>query len=111
MSKNTPAAAPADAPSTATSADPALRPTTPLSRPAQITLQFETELKYPVKYKDQMRMLSGVANYSLWYDNAQSVGTNLLVVEAKRRRMTGAAAGQVLAYMGELYPTTLVSRY
>jgi hypothetical protein len=112
MSKNTPpAAGPADAPPTATSANPALRPTTPLSWPAQIALRFETELKYPVKYKDQMRMLSGIADYSVWYDNTESVGTNLLIVEAKRRRMTGAAAGQVLAYMGKLYPMMLVSRY
>ncbi|KAI9762260.1 MAG: hypothetical protein M1840_001439 [Geoglossum simile] len=108
MSKNAlPASAAADAPPTATSANPALRPTTPLSEPAQITLQFETELKYPVKYKDQTRMVSGIADYSLWYSNVESVGTNLLIVEAKRRRMTGAVAGQVLAYMGVVHKARL----
>jgi hypothetical protein len=95
ISKNTPP--------TATPADPALRPTMPLSGPAQITLQFETELKYPVKYNNQTWMLSGIADYTLRYDSAQSVGINLIIVEAKRRRLTGEVAGQVLAYMGELY--------
>jgi hypothetical protein len=120
MSKNTPPAAAsvdapptatsADAPPTATSADPALRPTTPLSEPAQITLQVETELKYLIKYKNQTWMLSGIADYTLWYDSAESVGTNLIIVEAKRRRLTGGVAGQVLAYMGELYTMTPISR-
>jgi hypothetical protein len=102
MLKNTPPAA--------ASADPVLRPTTPLSGPAQITLQFETEFKYPVKYENQTRMLSGIADYTVWYDSAKSVGTNLIVVEAKRRRLTGGAAGQVLAYMGELYTMALISK-
>ncbi|KAI9778688.1 MAG: hypothetical protein M1839_007919 [Geoglossum umbratile] len=108
MSKNIPpAAASADIPPTATSADPALRPTTPPSGPVQITLQFETELKYPVKYKNQTRMLSGIADYTVWYDSAECVGTNLIIVEAKRRRLTGEAAGQVLAYMGVVHRTWL----
>lgn len=95
---------------TAAPADPALRPTTPSPEPAQISLQFETELKCPVEYKNQKRMLSGVADYTLWYDTYESAGTNLVVVEAKRRRWTVKAVGQLIAYMGELYSITLTFR-
>ena len=58
-----------------------------------------------------MRILSRIADYSLWYNNAKSVETNLLIVEAKRCQITGAAARQVLAYIDELYSIILVSRY
>jgi hypothetical protein len=87
-------------------ADSALRPTTPSPEPAQISLQFETEVKYPVEYKNQKRMLSGVADYTLWYDSYESAGTNVVVVEAKRRGWTIKAVGQLIAYMGGLYSIT-----
>lgn len=89
--------------SAAASTDHASRPTTPLPEPAHLVLRFETELKYPVHYKREARMLNGIADYTLWYNTDESMGTNLVVVEAKRRRWTSQAAGQVVAYMGELY--------
>ena len=77
-------------------------PTIPYNEPepAQLTLRFETELKFRVKYKNEARMLSGIADYTLWYDQSASYGANLVVVEAKRRRITGEADAQVVAYMG-----------
>jgi len=34
-----------------------LWPTIPLPEPASLTLQFETELKFPVSYKNESRIL------------------------------------------------------
>ena len=82
------------------STDP-LRPTTPLPEPASLTLQFETELKFPVSYKNESRILSGVADYTLWYDRYESMGTNLVAVEAKKRWSTGLANAELIAYMGK----------
>ncbi|KAI9766149.1 MAG: hypothetical protein M1840_006716 [Geoglossum simile] len=82
-----------------------LRPTTPSREPAQIFLQFETELKYPVEYKNRKRLLSGIADYTLWYN--ESAGISLVVVKAKRRRLTITAVGQLIAYMGVVHKTRL----
>lgn len=46
-------------------------------------------------------ILSGVADYTLWYNSDETLGTNLVVVEAKRSGWVGQAAGQIIAYMGE----------
>ena len=46
-------------------------------------------------------MLSGIADYTLWYNGDESMGTNLAVVEAKRSGLIDQAAAQVVAYMGE----------
>lgn len=91
--------------STTSSRDPpvSLRPATPLPEPAHLILRFETELKYPVIYKKETRMLNGIADYTLWYDGDESMGTNLVVVEAKRSGWIAQATGQVIAYMGESY--------
>lgn len=48
-------------------------------------------------------MLNGIADYTLLYDQSASYGANLIVVEAKRRRMTGEADAQVVAYMSMGY--------
>ena len=43
----------------------AVRPTTPTIEPAELSLRFETNLKYPVTYKKETRTLSGLADYTL----------------------------------------------
>lgn len=47
-------------------------------------------------------MLIGFADYSFFYDksSAQTMGTNIVMVEAKRRNDTGDALAQLIAYMG-----------
>ena len=77
------------------------RPTAPPPEPAHLILRFGAELEFPVKYKNESRMFNGVADYTLWYDDCKSMGTNLVVVEAKRRRWTGHVGAQVVACMGE----------
>jgi len=47
-------------------------------------------------------MLTGFADYSLWYDEPKTMGTNLVVVEAKRSGNAGSGEAQCLAYMGRL---------
>jgi type I site-specific restriction endonuclease len=77
------------------------RPVTP-KETGPVQLQFPTPLKYLVAYKKQKRMLTGFADYSLWYDEAETMGTNLVVVEAKRNGNAASAEAQCLAYMGTL---------
>jgi hypothetical protein len=89
--------------STAASIDPTLRPTTPTTEPAELSLRFETNLKYLVTYKKEARTLSGLADYTLWYDDTESMGTNLVVIEAKRHQALDEAAAQLVAYMGKLF--------
>ena len=72
------------------------------SKPTAIGLYFETELKQKVNYQGQSFMLSGLADYSLGYQQRGSGSGNLVVVEAKKRYKLGKAYGQLLAYMGLL---------
>jgi hypothetical protein len=83
------------------------RPTTPSHEPANLILRFKTELKYPVTYKKEKRMLNGIADYTLWYNGDESMRTNLAIVEANRHGFVTLAASQVVAYMGELYSENL----
>jgi hypothetical protein len=77
------------------------RPTTPAPDPAPLFLQFETKLNFLVTYRKEKRMLQGFADYSLWYDKNELMGTNLLLVEAKKKGALSSADGQLVAYMGE----------
>jgi hypothetical protein len=76
------------------------RPTTPTQR-KDLSLRFEAELKCPVTYKNEHRLLSGLADYSLWYPDDGDPSTNLIIVEAKKVGTSEAANGQLLAYMGK----------
>jgi hypothetical protein len=89
--------------STAASINPTLRPTTPTTEPAELSLRFETSLTYEVTYKKETRTLNGLADYTLWYNDEESMGTNLVVVEAKKSRSLEEAAAQLVAYMGKLF--------
>ncbi len=69
------------------------RPQTPVQGPvfsaqslssndAPFILQFEKKLKFHVTYKNQQRILHGIADYSLWYNDEDSMATNLIIVKA-----------------------------
>ena len=91
--------------STSACTDPT-RPLTPTINPlepADLCLQFETPLKHRVIYKKEARTLSGIADYTLWYDDKESMGTNLVVVVAKKHQAISEAATQLVAYMGKLF--------
>ncbi|KAN0068042.1 hypothetical protein V8E54_013970 [Elaphomyces granulatus] len=53
-----------------------------------ISLTAESALQLEVKLQRQKRLLSGRADYSLWYDD-HTLGTNLVIVKAKRRILNG----------------------
>lgn len=73
-----------------------LRPFTISSDPAPLLLQFETKLKRLVTFKKEKHVLQGIADYSLWYDKEQPIGTNLILIETKRQEMLFLADGQLL---------------
>ena len=84
------------------------RPSTPLAAksdgrpvPAPLMLKPEVEIHRIVTYKHERRLLKGIADYTLHYDGKDPHGTNLVIVEAKRRGAAGLAEGQLLAYMGK----------
>jgi hypothetical protein len=89
--------------STAASIGPTLQPSTPTAEPAELCLWFKTALKYPVDYENKAKMLTGVAEYTLWYDKKELMGTNLVVIEAKIYDSIGEASRQVVACMGKLF--------
>lgn len=74
---------------------------------SRLSLQFETKLLCPVKFHNQERILRGQADYALWYDAADPMSTNLVIVEAKKRGRLSTAEAQVVAYMGKSFPTKL----
>ncbi|KKZ68314.1 hypothetical protein EMCG_05989 [[Emmonsia] crescens] len=78
---------------------PSSRPTTP-DPPAPVSLQFETKLSFPVEVHGQTKLLVGKADYALWYNTEEDMGTNLLVVEAKKKFFAYSAIPQLIAYMG-----------
>jgi hypothetical protein len=90
---------------TAASIDPTRlsTPTANPAEPAELCLRFETALKHRVIYKKEARTLSGIADYTLWYNDKESMGTNLVVVEAKKHQSLSEAAAQLVAYMGTLF--------
>ncbi|EGE06898.1 hypothetical protein TEQG_05951 [Trichophyton equinum CBS 127.97] len=84
---------------TQASFQPPPRPTTP-DPPEPVLLKFETELCHPVEVQGRRKMLVGKADYTLWYNAQETMGTNLIVLEAKRKHYAGTAVPQLIAYMG-----------
>jgi hypothetical protein len=60
-----------------------------------------------VTYKGETKLLSGFADYSVWYASArkETLATNLLIIEAKRRYGTDNALPQLASYMGIVHAT------
>ena len=76
-------------------------PESPASASRQdICVYFETEIRQAISFKGKDYILSGIADYSLGYNDAGTGSGNLVVVEAKRRYYLPRAYGQLLAYMG-----------
>jgi hypothetical protein len=75
--------------------------------PAKLELLHEMPLSRLVTHQGETKLLTGFADYSVWYDSAKkkTLATNLLILEAKRRYQTDAALPQLAAYMGIVYTT------
>ena len=69
--------------------------------PAVLELQHETHFQRQVQYSGETRLLSGYADYTVWYESQRrsNLATNLIVVEAKINS-TDTCLGQLTAYMG-----------
>ena len=68
--------------------------------PAPMGLYFETELRAPISFKGEKRMLCGFADWSLGHFSGGSGSGNLVLVEAKKRDYIRESYGQLAAYMG-----------
>jgi hypothetical protein len=66
---------------------------------ALISLAAETSLQLDVILKGKKRVVSGRADYTLWYDD-HSLGTNLIIIEAKKQGAYSEGFCQCLGYMG-----------
>ncbi len=77
----------------------------PAEASAILELHHETALQRQVIYKREPRLLSGFADYIIWYDEPQKskLATNLIIVEAKKRYLTDSCMGQLAAYMGVVH--------
>lgn len=72
--------------------------------PALLNLQHETQILRKVKFEGEDRLLSGFADYTLWYDARKStLATNLIIVEAKKLGGTDECLPQLTAYMGAVH--------
>ena len=70
--------------------------------PAVLELQHETQLQRQVIYEGEARLLSGYADYTVWYKSPKraNLATNLIIIEAKKIHSTDTCLGQLAAYMG-----------
>ena len=71
-------------------------------QPTTLVLRFETRLQQVVNYKNEARTWQGIADYSLSYESDDPIGTNLILVEAKKKGLLSTADGQLASYMVEL---------
>lgn len=74
----------------------------PRPAPAVLELQHETPFQRQVRYGGESRLLSGYADYTVWYEAQRkgNLATNLIVIEAKKSNATDTCLGQLTAYMG-----------
>jgi hypothetical protein len=59
--------------------------TIPTLNVTPIALQFETKLSSLVTFKKEEQIPQGVADYTLCYDGDEQMGTNLILMEAKKK--------------------------
>jgi hypothetical protein len=75
--------------------------------PAKLELLHEMPFTRLVIHEGESKLLSGFADYSIWYESAsqKTMATNLLIIEAKRWGGTDYALSQLIAYMGIVHTT------
>ncbi|OBT89332.1 hypothetical protein VE02_01440 [Pseudogymnoascus sp. 03VT05] len=77
-----------------------------LENPAKLELLRETPLSMIVTHGGERKLLSGFADYALFYGGSDlTLATNLVIVEAKRRFGTDSTLPQLAAYMGIVHTT------
>ena len=78
---------------------PQLQPS--VEEPARLELLHETPLSRKVMYKGEEMILTGSADYILYYESQVkgSFGTNLVIVEAKKTGFADGCLPQLLSYL------------
>ena len=73
--------------------------------PAVLELQHETQFQRQIAYRGETRLLSGYADYTVWYESQKksNLATNLIIIEAKKINSTDTCLGQLTAYMGVVH--------
>ena len=73
--------------------------------PAVLGLQYETQFQRQVTYGGETRLLSGYADYTVWYEpqKKSKFATNLIIIEAKKINFTDTCLAQLTAYMGVVH--------
>jgi hypothetical protein len=86
---------------------PTLDPSMQEEDPAKLELLHGMPLSRLVTHQGETKLLTGFADYSVWYDSTKekTLATNLVIIEAKRQYQTDAALPQLAAYMGIVYTT------
>jgi hypothetical protein len=94
-------------PSNISHAHPSTSDTNTQEDPAKLELLHEMALSRLVTHQGETKLLTGFADYSVWYDSAKkkTLATNLVIIEAKRQYYTDVALPQLAAYMGIVYTT------
>lgn len=80
---------------------------------AKLMLMYETHFESLVTHRGEKKLLSGFADYSIWYDSAidqKLLATNLLIIKAKKYGTTTLALPQLAAYMGVIHTTRKADR-
>lgn len=75
--------------------------------PANLELLHKTPLSKTVIHRGEKRLLSGFADYGLFYDNfnSKTLPTNFVIVEAKVQYCPDAELAELAAYMGVIHTT------
>jgi hypothetical protein len=73
--------------------------------PAVLEIQHEKQFQRQVAYRGKTRLLSGYADYTVWYEpqKTSNLATNLIIIEAKTINSTDTCLGQLTAYMGVVH--------
>lgn len=81
------------------------RASSQLEDPAVLELQHETQFQRQVTYGGETRLLSGYADYTVWYESRKryNLATNLIIIEAKKINSTDTCLGQLTACMGVVH--------
>jgi hypothetical protein len=66
-----------------------------------VHLEFERSIERLWKVKGERVLLSGVADYSLWFGKPDDYETNVVMVEVKKPYFLKGGMLQCLAYMGK----------
>ncbi len=84
---------------------PQQRASSPSEDPAVLELQHETQFQRQITYKEEIRLLSEYANYTIWYESHKrfNLATNLIIIEVKKNNSIDSCLDQLTACMSVVH--------